>query len=137
MVSLTSMLLFHFFLPVSSFVLYPWSLLGVIPLLAGIALNLLADTALKKAQTTVKPFEVSTTLITTGVFRLCRHPMYLGMVLMVSGVAVILGTYTPLFIAFIFAVLMELVFVRMEERMLAAQFGDVWDDYRKRVRKWI
>jgi len=137
MVSLISMLLLHLFMPLSSFALYPWSLLGVIPLLVGIALNLLADMALKKAQTTVKPFEDSSTLITTGVFRVCRHPMYLGMILMVSGVAVILGTYTPLFIVLIFAVLMELVFVRMEERMLEVQFGHVWDDYSKRVRKWI
>jgi protein-S-isoprenylcysteine O-methyltransferase Ste14 len=105
--------------------------------MAGATLNLLADSAFKKAQTTVKPFEKSTALITTGVFQISRHPMYLGMILILIGLAVFMGTITPLIIIFIFALLMEVVFVRIEERMLEQQFGSAWITYKNKVRKWL
>lgn len=131
------MALLHFLVPVSIVVQYPWTLLGIVPFAAGIILNLLADSAFKQAQTTVKPFEVSTALITNGVFLISRHPMYLGMVLILFGLAVFMGTFTPLIIIVIFAILMEMFFVRTEERMLEQQFGPIWDSYRNKVRKWI
>lgn len=130
------MALLHFLVPVSAFIPYPWTLLGVVPFMAGTTLNLLADSAFKKAQTTVKPFEKSTALITTGVFQISRHPMYLGMFLILIGLAVFMGTITPLIIIVIFAFLMEVVFVRVEERMLERQFGSAWTAYKNKVRKW-
>jgi len=136
-VSITTMALLHFFVPVSTVVQYPWTLLGIVPFTAGVALNLLADSAFKKAQTTVKPFEMSTTLVTAGVFRISRHPMYLGMVLILIGLAVFMGAYTPFIIILIFVILMEMIFVRTEERMLEQQFGPIWNTYKNKVRKWI
>lgn len=134
--SLITMFLLHFLLPAGEIAPYPWNLLGILPLLLGIALNLIADAAFKREQTTVKPFERSAALVVTGVFRISRHPMYLGMVLILLGVAILLGTVAPLFVVVIFGVLMELVFVRTEERMLEEQFGATWLDYKKKVRKW-
>jgi len=131
------MAVLHFFLPVSTVVQYPWTLIGIIPFATGVILNLLVDSSFKKAQTTVKPFETSTALITAGVFQISRRPMYLGMVLILIGLAVFMGTITPLIIIAIFAVLMEMVFVKTEERMLEQQFGPAWSSYRSKVRKWI
>ena len=131
------MAVLHFALPVAAVIGYPWNLLGVAPLALGIALNLVADTAFKRHGTTVKPFEESTALITTGVFRISRHPMYLGMVLMLLGLAVLLGSATPFLVVVAFPFLMELVFVRTEERMLEETFGPAWLAYRHRVRRWI
>jgi protein-S-isoprenylcysteine O-methyltransferase Ste14 len=136
-ISIIFMAFLHFCLPIITFAHYPWTLLGIAPLAAGVSLNLLADSALKKAQTTVKPFEMSSALITAGVFRISRHPMYLGMVLILFALAVFMGTITPLIIIVIFAILMELAFVRTEERMLAHQFGSAWVTYRNKVRKWF
>lgn len=136
-ISICTMALLHFIVPISAYVQYPWTLLGIIPLAAGGYLNLSADSAFRKARTTVKPFEMSTALITTGVFRLTRHPMYLGMVLILCGLAIFMGTITPLIIIAIFAILMEMVFVRTEERMLEHQFGSAWISYRNKVRKWL
>ena len=136
-ISITTMALLHFFVPAATVVQYPWTLLGIVPFTVGIALNLLADSAFKKAQTTVKPFEISTTLITAGVFRVSRHPMYLGMVLILVGLATFMGTFTPLIIILIFAILMEMVFVRTEEMMLEQQFGPIWSTYKNKVRKWF
>jgi steroid 5-alpha reductase family enzyme len=80
----------------------------------GVSLNLMADAVFKREQTTVKPFEKSTALVVTGVFQISRHPMYLGMVLILLGIAILMGTLTPLIVVVIFGILMELVFVRAE-----------------------
>ena len=63
--------------------------------------------------------------------------MYLGMTLILIGLAVFMGTITPLIIIVVFALLMEVVFVRVEEKMLEQQFGSGWIAYKKKVRKWL
>lgn len=65
------------------------------PLIFGVALNISADRMFKQHKTTVKPFEESTSLVTDGVFRFSRNPMYLGMVLILSGVVLLAGSTTP------------------------------------------
>lgn len=131
------MVLLHFLFPGAEIVSYPWRLIGSVPLLLGIFLNLIADKAFKKNHTTVKPFEESTSLITTGVFRLSRHPMYLGMVLILVGIAMLLGSLLPFLVIPVFAVLMDVIFIRTEERMLAHKFGDAWRQYQENVRWWL
>jgi protein-S-isoprenylcysteine O-methyltransferase Ste14 len=103
----------------------------------GIILNLAADAAFKKHQTTVKPFEKSAVLITAGVYRISRHPMYLGMALILLGIAILMGSAMPFIVIPVFCILMEMVFVRTEEGMLEEQFGPEWVAYTKKVRKWI
>jgi len=58
----------HFLLPLQQFLSFPWRLVGLVPLVIGIILNLLADQAFKKHTTTVKPFEESNALVTGEVF---------------------------------------------------------------------
>jgi protein-S-isoprenylcysteine O-methyltransferase Ste14 len=135
--ALAAMVLLHFFVPLAILIPYPWNTVGIAPLLAGIYLNLAADRSFKKHGTTVKPFETSSALVTTGVFRLSRHPMYLGMVFILTGVAVLLGSLSPYIIIPVFAMLMDRMFVTTEESMLEARFGDQWKDYRSNVRRWL
>jgi len=135
--AIVAMFLLHFFAPLAIVVVYPWLLLGCVPLLLGITLNLSADRAFKKYNTTVKPFKQSTTLITTGVFRITRHPMYLGMILILTGLAFFMGSVTPFFVIPVFAILIEKIFVKAEEKMLADTFCNNWVDYCSKVRKWI
>lgn len=131
------MIVLHFLFPVAEVINYPWRLFGCIPLLLGILLNLVADTTFKRNNTTVKPFEESTSLITTGVFRLSRHPMYLGMVLILVGLAMLLGSLLSFLVIPVFAVLMDVIFIRVEEHILADRFGDTWQKYQAKVRRWI
>ncbi len=120
------MIALHWLAPLTQIVPGLWRLTGLIPLAAGINLNIAADRAFQRAGTTVKPFEASTTLITTGVFRISRHPMYLGFVLILLGVAVMPGSLTPWLVIPIFVILIDRVFIQAEERMLAEQFGQGW-----------
>jgi protein-S-isoprenylcysteine O-methyltransferase Ste14 len=135
--SLIVMVGLHFVWPLVNVIDYPWSLSGCVPLLIGTVLNLIADQAFKRAGTTVKPFEESNALITDGVFRISRHPMYLGMVLMLFGIAMLMGTLTPFFVIPVFALLMQNRFIAVEERTLEVRFGDHWVDYKTRVRQWL
>lgn len=127
----------HYLAPVWKFIPFPWSLLGIAPLALGCVLNMLADGAFKRHETTVKPFEESHALVTSGVFRFTRNPMYLGMTLILAGTAVLFGSLTPWIVVFAFAALMDRVFIGPEERMLEETFGDVFDEYRQRVRRWV
>jgi len=136
-ISIAIMLMLNFLLPLRKIIPWPWNLLGIFPLACGIALNLIADNAFRTAKTTVKPFEESTALVTSGVFRISRHPMYLGFVLSLIGIAVLLGSLVSFFVIPIFAVLMDRVFIRVEERMLEAKFDQAWFDYEAKVRRWI
>ncbi len=135
--SIIAMLVLYFVFPVLRVICFPWNLLGIVPLAIGIILNLVADAAFKKTSTTVKPFEESKTLITTGVFRISRHPMYVGMVLILFGIGVLMGSLTPYAVIPVFVFLMEIVFIRVEERKLEEKFGEAWSAYKGKVRRWI
>ena len=137
LIAIVLMLALHFLLPVHKIVPIPWNILGIVPLACGIALNLVADRAFHRAQTTVKPFEESAALITTSAFRITRNPMYLGYVLILVGVALIVGSLTPYAVIPVFAILMDRVFIRVEEQMMEKQFGQAWLEYAQKVRRWV
>jgi protein-S-isoprenylcysteine O-methyltransferase Ste14 len=127
----------HLALPVARVIPLPWSLAGLVLVTAGVAVNIVADRQFTAARTTVNPFGAPTTLVTTGPFRVSRHPMYLGMVSALLGVAVTLGSATPFLVPPAFAVLLTVRFIHAEEAALAARFGDAWTAYAARTRRWI
>jgi len=137
LLAILAMLVLHFTFPLRRLIPMPWNLVGLIPLLLGIMINLYADKALHVANTTVKPFIEANVLVTGGVYGISRHPMYLGFVSVLAGVAVLLGSLSPWVIVPIFSILMEVVFIRVEERMLEEKFGPAWLAYQKKVRRWI
>ena len=136
-VSILVMVTLHFLFPISKIIPFPWNLLGAILIALGLAANLIADRAFKKHKTTVKPFEVSTVLITYGIFRITRNPMYLGFVLILIGISIFMGSLTPYVVIPVFAVLMDVVFIRGEQKMLEETFGESWLDYKQKVGRWI
>lgn len=137
LIALILILLLHFVYPIASIFKGLWNLVGSVPLLLGIILNLLADQALKQHNTTVKPFQESNALIVDGVYGISRHPMYLGFVLILIGVSLLLGSVSPYVIVLLFAVFTEFVFIRPEEGMLESIFQEGWVQYKSKVRKWI
>lgn len=127
----------HFLYPLEQLLATPWRLIGTAPLILGVVLNLLADQALKKHDTTVKPFEESASLVTAGVFGITRNPMYLGMTLILLGIALLLGSAMPFVLVLVLPILFDRVFILPEEKMLEDTFGDNFREYRERVRRWI
>jgi protein-S-isoprenylcysteine O-methyltransferase Ste14 len=77
------------------------------------------------------------TLITSGPYRFSRNPLYLGgNVFIFFGAALLLGSPTAVVATAIHIPLMDL-FIRREERQLERVFGEEWQRYRKRVRRWL
>ncbi len=129
--------LLHFVFPLHQLLTFSWNLLGLAPLVVGVILNLVANRAFQKHNTTVKPFEKSTTFITEGAFRISRNPMYLGLALILLGVGLLLGSASPFVVVLLFPVLLDRIFIVPEERMLENSFGDRFRQYRIRVRRWL
>ena len=127
----------HFWLPLASLIDSPLAYVGVPPILVGVGLLVWCNQLFRRADTTIKPFERSSALVTHGPFGFSRNPIYLGMVLTLLGAAVLFGTLSPFLIVPVFVVLIQSQFIRAEEAMLAEAFGSEYADYQKRVRRWI
>jgi protein-S-isoprenylcysteine O-methyltransferase Ste14 len=127
----------HFLFPLRQLIEFPWRLAGVFPVIMGVTMALMADRMFRARNTTVKPFEKSNALVTSGVFALTRNPMYLGLTLSLLGIVILLGSVTPILPVIVFPILLDRLFIPQEERMLEEAFGDRFLEYRSRVRRWI
>jgi protein-S-isoprenylcysteine O-methyltransferase Ste14 len=92
-----------------------------------------------RARTTINPHrpESATTLVTSGVYAWTRNPMYLGLSVLLLGLAINLGTLTPLAFAPLFIPFIRYVQIRPEELALRARFGQDYDRYCQRVNRWL
>jgi protein-S-isoprenylcysteine O-methyltransferase Ste14 len=133
----------------------PWSWLGGIPALAGLGLNIWAVqsfgrhgadsgigpniwvVAIFKHIRPAEPQDQRRVLITDGPFAWTRHPMYLGMMLAIAGLAVLFGSATPFIVVVFFAAIMDKRHAGPEEAALEQEFGDEYRAYAARVRRWI
>jgi protein-S-isoprenylcysteine O-methyltransferase Ste14 len=91
----------------------------------------------QQRQVAICPTEKTARLITDGIYRVTRNPMYLGMSTMLVGLAVWFGTLPFYCAAAIYFVIIDQVFCRYEEAKLEAVFGEDYTQYRNRVRRWI
>jgi protein-S-isoprenylcysteine O-methyltransferase Ste14 len=137
LVSLVLMVLLHLLVPLTRLLGFPWTLLGLVPLAPGVWLNLLADRQLKKARTTVKPHLDSRCLVTDVAYGMSRHPMYLGMTLILLGAWILMGTLSPFFVVPVFVGCMEAIFIAPEERRMERLFEEDWARYREKVGRWL
>ena len=137
LIAIIFVIVLHFFLPGMILIPWPWTLLGIIPVVAGIAINLSADQTFHRAETTVYPFDMPSALVTYGPYRFTRNPMYLGFVLILIGVVVLLGSLTPFLVVLAFWLLLDRLFINLEEENLALKFVARWDMYKSRTRRWL
>ncbi|MFN0157680.1 MAG: methyltransferase family protein [Bacteroidota bacterium] len=87
--------------------------------------------------TGILPNRPSTTLVTTGLYRFTRNPMYVGMTLAYIGGVLLTDNAWCLAILFpVLAIIKHLVILR-EEKYLTAVFGEVYTEYCARVRRWV
>jgi protein-S-isoprenylcysteine O-methyltransferase Ste14 len=127
----------HFVFPIMKIIPSPYNYLGILLVLFGIIINIWADRIFKTEKTTVKPDESPDVFILSGPFKFTRNPMYLGMLSILLGVAVFLGSLITFIFPVLFIVLMNLLFIPVEEKNLQKKFGKKYIDYKKKVRRWI
>jgi protein-S-isoprenylcysteine O-methyltransferase Ste14 len=113
--------------------------LAALLLVASTALSVAAIVQFSREHTTVDPLrpERASLLVTTGAYAVSRNPMYVGFVATLLAAAVWLAHPLSLALVLVFAVVLQRVQIRPEERILEEQFGDTYRDYRSRVRRWL
>ena len=88
-------------------------------------------------KTTMIPFQDPSFLITNGIYKYTRNPMYLGMLFVQFGIAIYFGSISPFIIPFLFIPIMNSRIIQHEELMLEKQFGESYMIFKNSVRSWI
>lgn len=110
---------------------------GAIMMGIGIAVALAAIVRFKSIGTPVDPTGRATRLATDGIYRFTRNPMYVGTLILLAGLALVLGWGWLLLLLPVLAVLLYRLAIRREEAFLERRFGNDYADYRRRVRRWL
>ena len=105
----------------------------------GMSLGVMGVTQFRKAQTTPNPqaLEKVSSLVTSGIYRYSRNPMYLGLVLILLGWAFYLSHFLSFVLLPVFILYMKRFQIQPEEQMMARKFGKTYQAYLNKVRRWI
>lgn len=105
----------------------------------GLAIILMSVREFIKVSTTVNPIKIdeASALVTSGPFTFTRNPMYLGMLLIVTGVAVWLGQLSGLIALPLFVAYITRFQIRPEEAVMRQKFGEAFVTYASQTRRWI
>lgn len=100
---------------------------------------LLAFASFRLARTTINPLDPSraSALVTGGIFRVTRNPMYLSLLLLLVAYALRLDSWLEWSGPLVFFIYVTRFQIIPEEKILAAKFGAAFVDYKKRTRRWI
>lgn len=108
-------------------------------LVVGQAISIGGMRSFRKAKTTMNPFKPDTAsaLVSDGMYRFTRNPMYLGLLVTLLGRAAFLRQ--PLVLVFLpfFVLYITRFQIKPEERVLSSRFGDDYADYMAKVRRWL
>ncbi len=88
--------------PVTHFLTFPISLIGILPFLGGLGIAKRGSDIFEKKGTNIETFDDPDVLVTDGLYQISRNPMYLGFLIALFGLFVLFGCLSPLFIVIIF-----------------------------------
>ncbi|HYE27967.1 MAG TPA: isoprenylcysteine carboxylmethyltransferase family protein [Allosphingosinicella sp.] len=103
---------------------------GILPI--AIALGLF-----RRRKTRPEPWAPSSALVVEGIYRFTRNPMYLGMMLVYAGLALLFQSLTAFLLLAPLAVIFDRLVIAREEAYLARRFGAAYASYRAQVRRWL
>ena len=107
--------------------------------LVGAGFDVAGALGFRRARTTVNPMQPAKTsaLVTSGIYRVSRNPMYVGLLCILAGWAVYLASLWPLAGPALFVLYIGRFQIAPEERALAARFGAEFAAYSAKVRRWL
>lgn len=137
LICLAAMGLLRLFAPGVMLIEAPAAWIGAAPLLAGLALLLGGSGRFRRLGTNIKTFNEPGVLVTDGLFRWTRNPMYLGFLLSLLGVAILLGAATAFGPVLLFFLVANGWYIPFEERAMTAKFGAAYEAYVRTTPRWI
>lgn len=135
--SLVAVFALNEYYPGPRFTSTTFRVVGGAVILLGLVLLVMAGGLFRRAGTDLIPFRNVSALVTDGVYRFTRNPMYLGMALVLLGCALTVGAVYALLVPVVFAVIIEVRFIRPEEALLRELFPVEFPVYCAQVRRWI
>ncbi len=113
--------------------------LSVLLLILGLACAIPSFKLFARYKTTISPLKPSdtTVLVTEGMYRYSRNPMYLGLLLLTISSTIWFGTWFGIIINILFIFLINFLQIIPEEEALLEIFGEEYEEYKKNVRRWI
>lgn len=134
--SIVIILLSYFLLPHYNFIPFPFNFSGLMVVFGGITIMGKARDLFKKHNTTLA-IEPASNLIREGIYAHTRNPMYIGMFLLLMGIAICFGNLAALFSPVLFILLVSIVIIPKEEKMMQESFGEAYKIYCSKVRRWL
>ena len=110
--------------------------IGALLVGAGLALAVAAAVEFRRARTTIIPHEEPSAIVTSGVYRFSRNPIYLGDALILAGLGLRWDSVLALVLVPVFVAVITARFIRSEETRLRARFGAEFEAWAARVRRW-
>lgn len=114
-----------------------WRLPGAFLLVIGAALSARGSALFAQVGTNVHTFGEPGKLVATGLFGFSRNPMYLGFLILLTGVAVLLGTLTAWVAPLAFFAAASFWYIPFEEQRMRDTFGTDYERYQQTVNRWI
>ena len=111
--------------------------IGFALVVIGFLFGLGAVLAFRRARTTLDPYHPVSSIVTSGIYRFSRNPIYFGFLLMVIGIPLNTGTYWGIILAPIFILLCNKLVIEREETYLEKKFGKTYTSYMSSVRRWL
>ena len=112
-------------------------IIGLLLVVAGLILIIAGFVTQRRAGTDPIPFHPTTRIVSHGLYRVSRNPMYLGFALSTLGIAFLVNSVWMLLAVPIGLVLTDRFVIKREERYLERKFGEEYLSYKRHVRRWI
>lgn len=103
----------------------------------GLLLDGMAAGLFRRHDTAVEPWKPSTALVTEGLYRFSRNPIYVGFAVTYAGLAIAMDSVVALALLIPCLAVVDRLVIAREERYLADRFGAAYAAYRARVRRWL
>lgn len=116
---------------------FEFTIIGIVVILAGLAIIFSASRTFKKADTRIEPWKPTSKIVSQGVFAYSRNPIYVAFCLASIGIGFVAGSVWVLMSFVPTAITIYFVAIKKEEAYLERKFGDEYLSYKKNVRRWL
>lgn len=112
-------------------------LLGSLLIGIGLVIIIISAGMFRRNKTNIEPWKTTTTIISTGIYAFSRNPIYLSFLIIGLGLALLCNTVWIILMQIPFLMVMNHYVISREERYLSVKFGDDYQSYMRKVRRWL
>ena len=133
------MWLFNQYLPLTHWISAPWNTVGIALIVFALSFDLWSLWLFYKSRTTPNPMKPDNvnSFVVSGLYKCSRNPMYVGLLMVLLGYAIWLGSLTPFLLLPLFVYVITMMQIIPEEDILEKKFGQDYLEYKSRVKRWL